>query len=465
MAGSQFIPPGQYIIGITPLDFTMQDSKFPPPSLQASAVTSITSTVGLPPATDGSGSKKRSLGDSRHTDSSTVTPGGILLIRADDAGPVKDDVSTANPSEVFIRGINKRATEESIIEHFSAAGQVLSLRWTSAPKSERKGHCKFFLLNEFVFNSFVKFLLVVCLLEGWIIYKSVDEADHAIISLNHSSLHGTNITIQKNTFSMQNSSVIPRQIRVVNIQEFETYNKRAKAPASVSYSRNGLMVNGVEYPTSHGNYLRKLLEKTHRAKPEDLPILDILLENTFGTNKQHTKELSESMAMVNGILKLGALTKQPWVEFASTDAAEERVIVYVLGDGKIPYTAMSIALFMPKHWKFVSIDPIMNFDPSLLGGDYAERIQAETKLSQDYTIPSYESLTARGIVTKSIVIACHSHAPLQEFWDRLTTPKSCISMPCCKAEWSHLNEAPLFEYEDYEVFSPKRLVKLYDLAE
>jgi hypothetical protein len=258
--------------------------------------------------------------------------------------------------------------------------------------------------------------------------------------------------------TVQSSSVIPRSIRVVNIQEYEQYNKKAKAPASVSYSRNGLLVNGVEYPSSHGNYLRKIIEKTHRAAAEDLPLLDLLLENTFGAKKQHTKELSESMAMVNGILKLGSLTDQSWIH-APTAGMSERVVVYVLGDGKTPYTAMCIALYMPKHWHFVSIDPIMNFDPNALGaGSYSEHISTESKLSQEYVINNGEFA---GLTTRNIVIACHSHAPLQEFWDRVSSPKMCVSMPCCKAEWSRLSDAPLLEYDDYEVFSPRRLVKLY----
>lgn len=60
----------------------------------------------------------------------------------DEPGKLEDDVSSANMAEVFIRGINKKATVESITEHFSGAGEILSLRWTSGPKTERKGYCK-----------------------------------------------------------------------------------------------------------------------------------------------------------------------------------------------------------------------------------------------------------------------------------------------------------------------------------
>ena len=32
----------------------------------------------------------------------------------------------------------------------------------------------------------------------------------------------------------------------------------------------------------------------------------------------------------------------------------------------------------------------------------------------------------------SIVAACHSHAPLKEFWNRVPEPKICITLPCCE---------------------------------
>lgn len=274
---------------------------------------------------------------------------------------------------------------------------------------------------------------------------------------NHSSLHGTNVTIQKNTFSTaQSSTVIPRHIRVVNIKEYEHYNKKAKSPASVSYSRNGLLVNGIEYPTPNGTYLKKLLEMTHRCCTENLPLLDLLLGNSFGNNKsQHSKELSESMAMVNAVKKLASLSDDAHADMRKCMHSKS-VVVYVLADGKMPYTAACLALYLPHHWRFVSIDPIMDFDVSSLGPSLESRISCESKMSQDYIIEN------DGADITNIVIACHSHAPLQEFWDRLTSPKYCVNMPCCKAkEWSYLNESPACEYEDYEVFSPKRLVKLY----
>jgi hypothetical protein len=60
-----------------------------------------------------------------------------------------------------------------------------------------------------------------------------------------------------------------------------------------------------------------------------------------------------------------------------------------------------------------------------------------------------------------IVVACHSHAPLQEFWDRVPAPKLCVAMPCCGKTWSVLSVDPVLEYEDFEVLSPKRKISIY----
>ena len=60
-----------------------------------------------------------------------------------------------------------------------------------------------------------------------------------------------------------------------------------------------------------------------------------------------------------------------------------------------------------------------------------------------------------------IVVACHSHAPLQEIWDRVPGPKLGIVMPCCGKTWSHLSDTPIFSYDDFEVYSPKRRILLY----
>lgn len=64
----------------------------------------------------------------------------------------------------------------------------------------------------------------------------------------------------------------------------------------------------------------------------------------------------------------------------------------------------------------------------------------------------------------SIVVACHSHAPLHEFWVRVPSPKLAIVMPCCSASYSYLPDVPILEFEDFEVYSPKRKICIYYTA-
>lgn len=89
-----------------------------------------------------------------------------IVIRPDEPGQLEDDVSSTNMAEVFVRGINKKATAASILEHFSGAGEIESLRWTSGPKTERKGYCKllfFFtpLTSRFYHDTFLCRLVTI----------------------------------------------------------------------------------------------------------------------------------------------------------------------------------------------------------------------------------------------------------------------------------------------------------------
>ena len=54
-----------------------------------------------------------------------------------------------------------------------------------------------------------------------------------------------------------------------------------------------------------------------------------------------------------------------------------------------------------------------------------------------------------------VVLAVHSHAPLQDFYASLPNPKYAISLPCCGAD-GFVAQPPFHRYEDVEVLSPKR---------
>ena len=151
----------------------------------------------------------------------------------------------------------------------------------------------------------------------------------------------------------------------------------------------------------------------------------------------------------------------------SPQSVQGKVRVFVLGDGKRPLCAATLALhFNCKEWTFVSIDPLLSGGSGGGGGgssivsDDSPCVDLFAGKSQEYGIP-------RGGSALDIVVACHSHAPLQEFWDRLVVSKKAqgvtklaVVMACC-AGFSKLVEEPLYTFEDYEVYSPKRTVQIF----
>ena len=147
-----------------------------------------------------------------------------------------------------------------------------------------------------------------------------------------------------------------------------------------------------------------------------------------------------------------------------------RVTVYALGDGKRPLSAAAICLHMPSTWKYVSIDPLLEVGDVDLG-EYSDRFTLFRGRSQDFDLTDTmeNTITSTAIQESdsppsfSIVIALHSHAPLSEFWKRLGGKKVAITCECC-AEYSELHsvgESPVMEFDDFEVYSPKRRIKIY----
>jgi len=101
-------------------------------------------------------------------------------------------------------------------------------------------------------------------------------------------------------------------------------------------------------------------------------------------------------------------------------------------------------------------------------------------MSQDFDLEPFTNMNTSNDATNdttttstiiNMIISCHSHAPLQEFWDRLHSDhihikckmkKIAITMACC-SNYAELNDdiLPILEFDDFEVYSPKRRVKIY----
>lgn len=279
--------------------------------------------------------------------------------------------------------------------------------------------------------------------------------------------------------------------------------RKGSGPQStgVSYSSNSLFVGDLEYPFPSGLYLSRVIElsiKKQTCGTTD-PLVS-LVTDTISLGNKYPKEISESMAMADATLRAISLlppalrvsilgctftSSVKAVEsslncLSSPDTVEfPNVAVFVLGDGCRPITAACMCLHLPSNFVFYSVDPLMRQElccslattSGLRGisshqqqvvanpyyGKYGERFFPLAMFSQDFLIP--DCISDRKPIL-SIVVSCHSHAPLQEFWDRLEGPKVAITMACC-AEYGEINSVPVLDFEDFEVYSPKRRVKIF----
>lgn len=276
---------------------------------------------------------------------------------------------------------------------------------------------------------------------------------------------------------------------------------------SVTYTHKSLLVNSQSYPFPSGMYLTRVISLS-RTVPTSDPLLQILTDTRSMGNK-YAKECSEAMAMVDAVARAVKLTH-------ACDLGALSAHVYVLGDGKKPFAAAALCLHCPESWHFTSIDPLL--EPVDVGATYVHRFNQFTGLSQDYdlsqvkccspcsalekvSLPSLESSAessseptdesaeaiesgfvsvdtvnpaTTAIILNSqfsqppsvppfvtIVVACHSHAPLKNFWDRVDGHKIAVTMPCC-AQYCALTERPVFEFDDFEVYSAKRKIFIYE---
>jgi hypothetical protein len=276
------------------------------------------------------------------------------------------------------------------------------------------------------------------------------------------------------------------------------------AQLTASYSSKSLLLGNFEYPFPTGLYLSRVVQLT-RSIPSCDPMLQMITDPCLGN--KYSKEISEIMVRCCYlsdvvhiytyiyIVYLCTLSQHKYSMYifstlqAMVDATDRavklamgvepstlsRVTVFAVGDGRRPLSAAAICLNMPSSWKYVSIDPLLEPHRVKLG-DYSHRFSLFGGLSQDFdlshtmvhdtataTAPTEEQEQDQDQPPLAIVIALHSHAPLSEFWKRLGGRKLAVTMACC-AEFSELHsagEVPIMEFEDFEVYSPKRTVKIY----
>lgn len=250
-------------------------------------------------------------------------------------------------------------------------------------------------------------------------------------------------------------------------------------------------ISETEYPFPSGVYHSRLISLVQKwPNRVDDPLIELVCNNYIppsnNNNKKgransvfgnrYAKEITESMAMVDAAeramkLCLGRSTSS----FSKSVNGDCCVRVYCVGDGKYPVTAATMALNYPHPgWEFISIDPLLqhltiNTNPE----NHQHRLIQVTGISQDYQIPPLPPPSSSSdygrVQYVDLLVACHSHAPLQEIWDRIVKRNSgngscraiAITMACC-ANYSDLNQEPNLVFDDYEVYSPKREIRIYN---
>lgn len=121
------------------------------------------------------------------------------------------------------------------------------------------------------------------------------------------------------------------------------------------------------------------------------------------------------------------------------------VAVACVGDGKTPRTAAMFAF--RSRWRAHSIDPELEPKPHDI-----------ERLEQHRARVSEVSIQHDGPV---VIIAGHSHAPLEEALASIHgSPRAVIAMPCCLPQEIPGHEPDLV-FEDPYVWSPKNEVRVW----
>jgi hypothetical protein len=316
----------------------------------------------------------------------------------------------------------------------------------------------------------------------WLKYQNSEQAHDILLENHQKNFHGASLIVRFELGVDSNGKRIVDMnchhtiIRSVQLRKGIERNSHTQENLGVSYTHRSLFCGETEYPFPTGLYLTRIIQLTNIFPPHN-PLLALLRDTSYYGNK-YSKEMSECMAMADCTQRAVRMVTgyccsvydTPSLRHPSPAAGNKdlcmpcNVTVYVLGDGVRPLCAAAICLHIPPqfNWKYVSIDPLMDISDLALG-DYSHCLHAVKGFSQDYSIPSNSPSTASSLSEPplSIVIACHSHAPLSEFWDRVSCPKIAIVMACC-ADYAELpGIKPIFQFSDYEVYSPKRKIKIF----
>ena len=333
---------------------------------------------------------------------------------------------SAASSTIYVSGVSTKTCEEDIIAHFKQVGMVRNVSIPINPiTTQRHGY-------------------------ALVTYMEPESATRATKLLHRSKLGKKQVQVRMDDIEKEQERGRSRLKLAAVRSEQQRHAKQDKAYYT---GRSVMLTRGmVEYPFPTGLYLTQLLQLFHSSR---LPVrhqvlFDILIGSKIRLDSRHAKGITETVAMVYGLKKAIQLIKQDVnmrdVISSSTSKLVKRlrevkdldallhdnVRVFAVADGVAPYTASAFNLLLPDNkWMYYTIDPILSFTQDLwLDEELKKRVQLIKQRTNEFKVPKKNN-----IEQLSVVIACHSHAPLQEFWDRIEAPKIAIVMPCCNEEW------------------------------
>ena len=417
------------------------------------------------------------------------------------------------PRIIYLTGIDKQTDEPELVELFSIGGTTNPIEIDASEVSFQKGGGRAWALYstsqdakkavDALHGKSVRGCSLCARLE-WGVQKDgkriTDKTTHTAILRGIQRRRGTPKKAQagnettKSTKQKKKKSNGSRKKRPHRIDPSNDTGSSSEYVAT--YSHNSISIGEIEYPFPSGIYSTKLIQRLSsmlgrgydeedelqkQQREQDEKLLRLLSDVSIigcGSMNRYAKEVSEAFAMVDALERGIKMTFGVGVS-----DLPHSVTCYCLGDGKYPIGAAAFELFLPKQsnsngksWKYIAIDPLLpkpeesssQVSKSSANGDkstanatsmYHDKIELFSGLSQYFSIENTSG--SEDCPVLSIAIACHSHAPLEEFWERMPKPKLCVALPCC-AQFSELpKETPILEYDNFEIYSAKRRIKIF----
>lgn len=166
---------------------------------------------------------------------------------------------------------------------------------------------------------------------------------------------------------------------------------------------------------------------------------DLLAARVFPNAKEVTEQMAAYQAYFDHLFDL-------------VHPSDARAHALVVGDGTTPRAGALFA--MRTRWQVTSVDP------QLARRERWARIERLSLVRDQVERFTWSSIDDR----PTIVIAVHSHAPLEvvtrELVDR-TPVWGVVAMPCCRPQRFYDRRRPAVEYQDPSVLSTQNTLRLW----